>query len=477
MNKALTEAQPHGFTQPDEALGRLDVRITMELVTRAADVTLLLDPKGVIQDIAYNAEGLAEDKPESWIGQPWLDVVTIESRPKIEDLLSDEGEGRAFRWRQVNHPSPTGTDLPVRYVAMAAKVPGWSVAIGRDLRQAARLQQRLVTAQQALEHDYALLRDAESRYQALFQMSSEGILVVRSQDLRIADANAAAGAALGENTARLEGRSLTALFDQEGGRRVQDMLTVTRSIGAGDPVAVTLADGVRTLTVSASLFRQTGGAIFLVRVSPPQAQNTVAPMTSDHVLPHIVRALPDGFVVTDMEMRILTANEAFLDLAQVASERQACAMSLRDFLGRSRVDLDVLLANLREHGVLRSFATTLTTIHGLQEDVDVSAVVVPASMHPCCGFTMRSVARRPAVTDAGLPALPASVEQLTELVGRVSLKEIVRETTDLIERLCLEAALSLTNDNRASAAEMLGLSRQSLYSKLHRYGLSARNPD
>ena len=49
--------------------------------------------------------------------------------------------------------------------------------------------------------------------------------------------------------------------------------------------------------------------------------------------------------------------------------------------------------------------------------------------------------------------------------------EIVRESTDLIERLCIEAALQYTSDNRASAAEILGLSRQSLYSKLHRHGL------
>lgn len=53
----------------------------------------------------------------------------------------------------------------------------------------------------------------------------------------------------------------------------------------------------------------------------------------------------------------------------------------------------------------------------------------------------------------------------------MSLKEIVRESTDLIERLCIEAALSHTSDNRASAAEILGVSRQSLYSKLHRHGL------
>ena len=60
---------------------------------------------------------------------------------------------------------------------------------------------------------------------------------------------------------------------------------------------------------------------------------------------------------------------------------------------------------------------------------------------------------------------------MTELVGRVSMKNLVRESTDLIERLCIEAALRITRDNRASAAEMLGLSRQGLYAKMRRYGI------
>jgi len=66
---------------------------------------------------------------------------------------------------------------------------------------------------------------------------------------------------------------------------------------------------------------------------------------------------------------------------------------------------------------------------------------------------------------------------MSALVGRVSLKEIVRDTTDLVERLCIEAALKLTDNNRASAAEVLGLSRQSLYSKLHRFGMGNLAPD
>jgi len=87
------------------------------------------------------------------------------------------------------------------------------------------------------------------------------------------------------------------------------------------------------------------------------------------------------------------------------------------------------------------------------------------------GFTIRHVGQRLLAEPRAARNLPRSVEQLTELVGRVSLKELVRESTDLIERLCIEAALELTRDNRASAADMLGLSRQSLYVKLRRYGL------
>ncbi|MEM7676903.1 MAG: helix-turn-helix domain-containing protein, partial [Myxococcota bacterium] len=84
---------------------------------------------------------------------------------------------------------------------------------------------------------------------------------------------------------------------------------------------------------------------------------------------------------------------------------------------------------------------------------------------------IRAIPRRHSTESTVGSELPQSVEQLTGLVGRVPLKEIVRETTDVIERLCIEAALEVSGDNRASAAQMLGLSRQSLYAKLRRYGL------
>jgi DNA-binding NtrC family response regulator len=92
---------------------------------------------------------------------------------------------------------------------------------------------------------------------------------------------------------------------------------------------------------------------------------------------------------------------------------------------------------------------------------------------PCYGFAIRDVELRLGARPAPPVPVPGarSVEQLTELIGRVPMKDLVREATDMIERLCIEAALVYTSDNRASAAEILGVSRQSLYSKLHRHGL------
>jgi transcriptional regulator PpsR len=185
----------------------------------------------------------------------------------------------------------------------------------------------------------------------------------------------------------------------------------------------------------------------------------------------IVESSPDGFVITEADGRIVSANRAFLDLAQLASEVQAHGEPLERWLGRTGVEVSALIASLRQHGSIRLFATILRGEYGSDSEVEVSAVAVLNGEQPCLGFSIRGVSRRLASDATGERELPRSVEQLADLIGRVPLKDLVRDATDVIERLCIEAALQLTGDNRASAAEVLGLSRQSLYVKLRRYGL------
>jgi transcriptional regulator PpsR len=154
---------------------------------------------------------------------------------------------------------------------------------------------------------------------------------------------------------------------------------------------------------------------------------------------------------------------------------------LSQFLGRPGLDRNILLENLTRHGVISNFPTVMQTQFGETEDVDVCAVSVTDTQTPCLGFSIRRVARRDGVRipdrQQGPVDLPRTPADMSELVGRVSLKEIVRDTTDVIERLCIEAALELSGNNRASAAEILGVSRQSLYSKLHRFGIGNLDDD
>jgi transcriptional regulator PpsR len=145
--------------------------------------------------------------------------------------------------------------------------------------------------------------------------------------------------------------------------------------------------------------------------------------------------------------------------------------SLDRWLGRTGVDLNVLLTNLRQRKVVKLFATALRGEYGTTAEVEISASLYTDHEQPTFAFFIRDVGRRLSADKSQSGQLPKSVEQLTQQVGRVSLKELVRQSTDLIESLCIEKALELTGDNRASAAELLGLSRQSLYAKLHRYKL------
>jgi transcriptional regulator PpsR len=468
------------FKSAKRALGDLDADSAALLVAAAADVTLILDAKGIVRDIACGNDELASelvDAPQ-WVGLAWGTTVTAESRPKVAAMLEEAAGGTATRWRQLNHPTARGPDIPILYCVAPAGRAGRYVAFGRDLRTVASLQQRLLDAQQSLERDYARLRHAETRYRLLFQIASEGVLIVDGTTLRILEANATAEEVLGESARGLVGKPLLPAFDARASESLQTMLATARTAGRAEQVPASLAGGRAHVLVSAFLFRQENTSLFLVRLAPAAESGAIVPRVGARSkLLQFVDTAQDGIVVTDADGIVLAANRGFLELVQLVAEDQAQGKSLDRWLGRPGVDMGVLMANLRQHGSLRLFATSVRGEYGVTADVEISAVAMPNGERPCYGFTIRNVGQRVVPDARGLRELPHSVSQMTELVGRVALKDLVREATDVIERLCIEAALELTADNRASAAEMLGLSRQSLYVKLRRYGLGDLAPE
>ncbi len=459
---SVDEKRP--FADSGEVFDAVDHDAAKTLAMIAGDVVLVLDKTGTILDASFDPDAFAEF--EGWIGGNWLDTVTVESRPKIMEMLAAARKGEIQHWRQVNHPTSDG-DVPIKYVVVSVNGGERAFAFGRDLREVGKIQQRLLKVQQSLERDYIRMRHVEARYRLLFESSREPVMIVEASDYRIREANPAAHALVGAKAGSLSDKKLLGLFSRKSAPTVTAHLGSALVTNSVSPVSVTLDKGGHEVTLAASGFSQDRRQYLLVRFDDGTRES--APEAAQVI--DVIEHMPDAFVLTDARMEIVAANAAFVELAGAAGVDQLRGSDLSTFVGRPGIDLELIANQVDKDGEARNVTTILRAMNGGDDEpIEVSAIATSAEERKY-GFVIRPIARRLRDLPPGSDDMPRSVEQLTELVGRMPLKDIVRESTDLIERLCIEAALLYTSDNRASAAEILGLSRQSLYSKLHRYGL------
>jgi transcriptional regulator PpsR len=461
-------------TSKDMALSVQDPGFVASILATAADLTVVMTADGVICEQITASPELPRQMYSHWHGKTFAETVTVESRSKIEQMLGETRNGMPPRWRQVNHPMRESEDIPVSYSAVRAGPHGHIIAIGRDMSSVAMLQQRLLSAEQSIEQEYQRLRNAETRFRVLLQSATDAIMIVDARTERVAECNLAASKLLDRTIKRLQGAQIEDLFSGSDRDAVKSSLDMLRSMGRTDDVVLRPTVEQQQAVMSFSMFRQESTNYFLLRMVPHSVGTSavVLPKAQSKVV-KIISEMPDGFVVTDTDMKVLTANAAFLEFAQLASEEQARGVTLDRWLGRQGVDVALLASQLGDKGEIRNFQTMVRGQFGAMVDVEVSAVAVTEGETPCFGFALHQVSRQKVNTAKQDQGLLRSVDEFTKLVGKVPLKELVRESTDIIERLCIEAALQMNGDNRAGAAEMLGLSRQSLYVKLHRYGIDA----
>ena len=465
----------NSITSPAHVLGQLNPDEVAHIVQASADISLTLNREGVIQSIAFGNPDLRSPSLESWVGKNWLDVVTSESRPKIQALLQDANETSLSRFRQINVPSPGSADLPLLCATLKVGSTGQIIALARDLREISLLQQRLVDAQQAIERDYTRLRQLETRYRVLFEMASEAVIVLDANTFKVIEANPRAADLLGDSVKKLSGRLLMDYLTKGDRIQVQSLLSKVAYTSTVAELNTSILSG-QEVYLSAAPFRNENQSLILVTL---KRSGELVDRHDSNAQSLVIQALenaPDGFIVTNSAGKILTANQAFLRLIMSDKLEQILNEPLDRWLERSSVDLRVMLSNLHEKGSIKLFATSIRDSFGTLHPVEISAVSVPYP-HACLGFTIREVGSRIRSKIQPEESITRSSEELTQLVGRLPLKEIINETTDLIEQLCIKAALDLTRGNRVSASEMLGLSRQSLYIKLRKYDLSDQSKD
>ena len=233
--------------------------------------------------------------------------------------------------------------------------------------------------------------------------------------------------------------------------------------------AHSIDDGA-AIELKIDVFRSRGSSLFLLTAKPLE---TDAPEENQEAnLVKLLRLASEAVVLIDDDNRIIWSNDSFVELTQSSSAERVNGRPLSDFFDGPDVNLDVMLSNARQHGRLYMVPATARSSAGLKTDVELSIVNMPNSKPASLGVVMRNVSLRVSSVNGNGHDQLKSTEHLTELIGKVPLKELVKDSTDLIERSCIEAALKLTGNNRALAAKVLGLSRQALYTKLRRFGLA-----
>ena len=239
------------------------------------------------------------------------------------------------------------------------------------------------------------------------QVSSEAIVVVDSRTGRIVEANAAA-ANLDEQAAEAarRARSSPAMFDGPDTARVEDLMTALRATGRADDVALTLEGRQQQAVLGATIFRQENASFYLMRLQPMAAgASGIVVSKGQAAVVNAVRDLPEAFVVTDLERRILSANAAFLDAPSwAARSRRAASRSTAGWAvpaSMSRCCSTAWPRMARCASSRRCCAASSAP----SEDVEVSGVASPPGNPTCYGFSIRRV--KPPRTRSPTPASAA----------------------------------------------------------------------
>jgi transcriptional regulator PpsR len=443
--------------------------VLSEILSTASDITLLVAPDHRVVSVLVNPSHRFYGQLSDWEGARLQDILTVESLPKFEARVSELQERRRHNVAvELNHADALRWSFPVRYALHLMESDGSILMLGRDLRPIAEVQQQLVAAQLALERDYESQREMETRYRVIMEIARDPLVLVNMATGRIADVNPAAASLLGGSRAELIGAAVAQEFE---GRRRGEFLESMATLAVADaaiPIELTARRSQQRLLVSPTVFRAAGERILLCQLDLADRARTQADDLSEH-LSRLYHEGVDGIVFTDAEGVIRAANEAFLNLTDAASMSAVRGRPLSEFLVRGAIDLRMILENVKRAGTLRLYATRLATDFSGQVAVELSAAWLNDRPNPVMGVILRDASR--ADTLRRSPGGEETARNVVELVGSSTLRDIVAETTDVIEKMCIETALELTRNNRVAAADMLSLSRQSLYVKLRKYGL------
>ena len=452
------------------------------VLTSFADVCVVISADGLVVSALAKSETFSPDLCASWVGTPLANQLGAASARRLTEKLEALSHSpansprRPAAWLELIHELGPNQTVPIRYALHKMPNENKFLLAGEDQRSIMEIQQQLLNAQIALERDYEAQREIDTRYRILMDFTDEAVALVAIGSGAIVDINHGAAQLLGYSRSDMINQPLSRFFKGFSRESLLAVIDNGNHSSASDIRSFETRNTQRSLQLTGKIFRASGEQLAMLRLS-----DTVEGTVGDGQLISGLRQLflkgVDAIVFTDRDGTILAAGETFLNLTDFPANSAIKGRSVAEFLGRGTVDLRVLLDNARRAGQLRMYATKIKTDFGTQLPVEISATWLDDQFEPVMALVFRNATNASTVRVDQSAAPDSNMSNIVELVGSSTLKDIVSETTDVIEKICIETAIELTRNNRVAAAEMLGLSRQSLYVKLRKYGMLSKDDD
>lgn len=423
--------------------------LAQTFVSLSSDIALVLDETGVIKSVAQSGPQPVAPSAAQWVGRSWADTVSGPMRRKVEALLSDVATSGLARRREIYHAGAGGADVPVAYTAIRLGRNGPVIAVGRDLRAIAAIQQRFLDAQQDMERGYWKARHAESQERQLHHVLTDAVIVLDAQTLQVLSANRAAQSRLAP-AAALVGRDIAACFDARSQGPVRELLVTARTHGRPVELRARLQGDPVTSSVAATPFRAGDEQRLLVRLrsaSPPPE-------------PAAGSFEREAAAVTDSAGRILTCDAAFIALLEATDDTALVGRSVADWLGDSPALVDGLLNEVRRSGLAEREAMSLRVQSPVS--VRVAASWLTEGDQECVGLVLQVAEPGIAALGEAQAAFAEAWTRLTDQLGSSPLPTMLRQATALAEQHFIRMALQRAQGDPKRAAQSLGISGDSL---------------
>lgn len=451
------------------ALSGCAAGLARAFVSLSSDIALVIDDSGIVTAVAQNEKTPMNPTAQSWVGRPWAQTVTGDTRGKIESLLADACAGGLGRRREVNHAADSGDDLPVAYTALRLGEHGPVLAVGRDLRSMAAIQQRFLDTQQALERSYWRARHDEVRYRLLYQVATDAVATVDIHRECLVAVNAAAARLLQVDGPSAQGRLLSAHFDASSRPAVTALLARAHAGPDAAVAQVRLAGSHYSVALTATRLHaaRTPTALLRLRQADPAHDD---PLALGSALARHVDGTPEGIVVTDGQGRVREANLAFMQMAQATDIEAIIGQPLERWLPGAG---SALVHGLHAHGLAPSQRVTLLRAGALELAVDMAGALLADIASGDLGFTLRPCGSDVLTADARAAALLRAIDALAGELGNAPLPDLLRQAQALAQQHFVRTALDRHPGDTVAAAKLLGVSTEDLDQLRRQAGFTA----